>query len=82
MSATVRQISRTDWIADERLYLTSDGRTVVTEGHKDAASLLAAKGQLIPEKLVKRLGLDKPKQDDTDAIKNRQTRVEKPAATR
>ena len=36
-------------IADERLYLTADRKTVVREGDPRAASLLVAKGQTVPK---------------------------------
>lgn len=75
----IKRISRVDIVANERLYLTTDGR-VVKEGDKDASSLLAAKGQLIPEFLVKKLKLDelvdKPKESTEPTA--RQTRIEKP----
>lgn len=75
----IKRISRVDIVANERLYLTTDGR-VVKEGDKDAASLLAAKGQLIPDFLAKKFKLDelvdKPKESAEPTA--RQTRVEKP----
>lgn len=77
MSFKVTKISRLDWVAEERLYTNADKTSVLSEGHKDAAILLAAKGQIIPEKTVKRYGLDKGK-DEVEEIKSRQTRVEKP----
>lgn len=50
----------TDRVAKERLYRTVDGK-VVPEGHPDAAFLLAAEGDEIPE------GFDVPKSKTTDA---------------
>ncbi len=75
----IKRISRVDIVANERLYLTTDGR-VVKEGDKEASSLLAAKGQLIPEYLVKKLGLDKivDKPSEPTEPSAKQTRVEKP----
>ena len=37
-------------IAKERLWLTSDGKRVVEEGHKDARVLVAACGRDVPVK--------------------------------
>lgn len=47
-------------VAQEKLFLTSDGK-IVLEGDRRAATLLAAKGQVVPEKLAKRLKLDSAK---------------------
>lgn len=52
----VRQEVRGSMKAEKRMYLTSDG-TVVDEGHPDAAFLLAAEGQEIPNEEAERYGL-------------------------
>lgn len=57
MSFKIRQASTVELIADERLYLASDGKTIVPEGDPRATSLLAAAGQPIPSWAVKRLGI-------------------------
>lgn len=44
-------------IANERLWLTADGKRVVSEGDPEAASLLAAKGHNVPRAEAERLGL-------------------------
>jgi hypothetical protein len=74
-------------IAQERLYLTSDRKTVVRDGDKDAAFLLAAVGQPIPIKLAQSLGLvDAPEVKAAPASgtepEARQTRPAKPTHTR
>lgn len=74
-----QRISRVDIVATERLYLTVD-RKIVKEGDKDAASLLCSKGDIVPERLVKELGIDKlvDKPKETSEPSAKQTRVEKP----
>jgi len=42
--------------AEQRLYLTADREQVVPEGDPEAAFLLAASGQIIPQKEADRLG--------------------------
>lgn len=84
MSDSVIQISRHDFVANERLYLDVTRTKVCKEGDPIAASLLAAKGQIIPSKEVERLGLNKsepvklgPTKITTaspEEIKNRATR--------
>lgn len=87
MSDSVIQISRQDFVANERLYLDSTRTKVCKEGDKECAFLLAAKGQIIPTKEIERLGLDKPAKTEPvklgptrittaspDEIKNRATR--------
>lgn len=44
------------WIADERLYLSEDGR-VVTEAAPGRKTLLAPKGAAVPEDVCKQYGL-------------------------
>lgn len=44
-------------VVTERLYLAADKKTVVKEGDKRAAYLLAAKGQEIPNIVAKQYGL-------------------------
>jgi len=46
-------------VANERLFLTRDEKSVVREGDHRAASLLAPKGGIIPERIAARLGLNK-----------------------
>jgi len=46
-------------VATERLYLTADRQTAVKAGDKKAVYLLAAKGQEIPDVIVRLYGLDK-----------------------
>lgn len=85
MSDSVTQISRLDFVANERLYLDSTRTKVLKEGDKEAAFLLAAKGQIIPTKEVERLGLNKPKPkkaeldkselDNSDAEKSEPTKI-------
>ena len=48
-------------VVTERLYLAADKKTVVKEGDKRAAYLLAAKGQEIPNVIAKQYGLIKKK---------------------
>lgn len=77
--SSFQRISRVDIVATERLYLTTDER-IVKEGDKDAASLLCAKGDVVPAFLVKKLGIDKlvDKPKESSEPTARQTRVEKP----
>ena len=84
MSDSDTQISRLDFVATERRYLDSTRTKVLKEGDPAAASLLAAKGQIIPSKEVERLGLNKSEPTkigptkisnaSPDEIKNRATR--------
>lgn len=53
----ITQSSAISLVAGERLYLTAKRDRVVREGDKDAASLLAGIGQVIPAGEAKRLGL-------------------------
>jgi len=46
------------YVAPERVYATRDGK-LVRDGDVRACQLVAVKGGLIPEKLAKRLGIDK-----------------------
>ncbi len=71
MSFQIKQETKHQVIAQERLYLTADKTRVVSEGDKDAAHLLAAVGQPVPIHLAKQFGLvvEEPK-------------AEAPAATR
>ena len=72
------KINSVDYVADERLYLSKDRLTVVSEGDPRAAFLLAAKGQTIPRKEVTRLGLDKTSKPDPKPeieIKDRSKRI-------
>lgn len=82
------------FIAEERLWLASDGKTILRDGDWRAAQLLAPKGGVIPEKLATRLGMGKgvkiePLQTapptlatSPEAIETRETRPEKPSAKR
>ncbi len=45
------------FVAQERVYLTTDDKIVLAQD-KRAAHLLAAKGDVVPEKVAKRLKLD------------------------
>lgn len=55
---TLRDTARpTAIIADRRLYLAADRTTVVEEGDRRAAFLLAGQGSEIPAAEVERLGL-------------------------
>jgi hypothetical protein len=60
MSFKIRKLTQIDLVADERLYLSADGKRVLREGEPGAATLLAAAGQIIPANVVKRLGLKAP----------------------
>ena len=57
-------------IAAQRLWLTADGKAVVTDGHADAASLLVAAGHVVTPDIVEQYGLvdpvpEKEIEDDT-----------------
>lgn len=83
------------FVSQERLWLTSDGK-IVRDGDWRASQLLVAKGGVIPEKLAKKLGLDKgvtvldfqseppskAKAVSPEDIAARSTRPEKPSAER
>ena len=83
----------TGYIAQERLWLTTDGK-IVKDGDVRAAQLLAPSGGTIPEKLAKRIGLDKgakieplqklesPKTIAPETISERSTRPESPPSRR
>ena len=45
------------WTADERLYLSRDKGEVLREGDPNVASLLCAKGTVVPGEVAKRYGL-------------------------
>lgn len=77
MSFKLKQLNAIELIAQERLYLAADGKTVVKEGDPLAASLLAGIGQVIPRHLVTRLGLKDAiaAETPTDDPKERSTRV-------
>ena len=47
-------------IAAQRLWLTADGKAVVTDGHADAASLLVAAGHVVTPDIVEQYGLVDP----------------------
>ncbi len=63
-------------VAQERLFLTADGKRVVKEGDKEAAILLAAVGHPIPIATAKRLGLVADEAKGVDP----ETRATRPAA--
>lgn len=57
IKVTLRQES-VGFVSEERLWLTVDGK-IVREGDYRASQLLVAKGGTIPDKLAKKLKLDK-----------------------
>lgn len=75
----VRKSSAVAFIAEVDLFLTKDGGKVVTGENKEAAILLARKGQEIPAKEVARHKLDEAKSAVTspEEIEARSTRPEK-----
>lgn len=91
IKVTLRQES-IGFVSEERLWLTVDGR-VVRDGDYRASQLLVAKGGTIPDKLARKLKLDKgvkiealetapPKTVAPEEIQGRQTRPEKPSEAR
>ena len=46
------------YVAKERLYIAMDKKSVVKEGDPKAAFLLSGIGQIVPDYLVKKYGLD------------------------
>lgn len=81
-------------VSEERLWLAQDGKTIVHDGDWRAWQLIVAKGSIIPEKIAKRLKLEKarieplemaPAKSATvapEAIETRHTRPEKPTTER
>ena len=47
-------------IAAQRLWLTTDGKAIVTDGHPAAASLLVAAGHVVTPDIVEQYGLVDP----------------------
>lgn len=80
MSFKIRKLTQIDLVADERLYLSADGKRVLREGEPGVATLLAGVGQIIPAGVVKRLGLKAAEEvtPPTTEIKAREKRVVKP----
>ena len=94
MAVEIKRIKQEShgYIAQERLWLTTDGK-IVLDGDWRAAQLLASKGSVIPEKVAKRLNFgnginvepfekEPRKTVAPEEIATRHTRPEKPTAER
>lgn len=57
MKKQIVRESQSGFVAEEKLWLTADGK-IVRDGDYRAATLLAMKGAVISEKVAKRLGLE------------------------
>ncbi len=58
MSLPIKKVANYEYVATERIYLDAKREKIVSEKDKEASFLLAAEGQIIPFKEVKRLKLD------------------------
>jgi hypothetical protein len=80
MGFKLAKLTNNDVVAGERLYLTTDRQSVVSEGDRRAATLLAAIGQVVPKKFVGLLGdIEEPAKSETSPEPSeRRTRVVRP----